>query len=121
MDDPDGVTPIGQRLGSESLYSEYRTPPEPDKPKAKRKPHGKLRRPKEATPLPGVVQINPGQAKQADRNLVKMANIFSYCLEIAGIVSITAGCAMIAPWLAFVVGGILCVLFGVLTTPHVTK
>ena len=34
-------------------------------------------------------------------------------LQVVGAVAITAGCAVIAPWLGLIVGGVLLTLFGV--------
>ena len=34
-------------------------------------------------------------------------------LQIAGAVLVTAGCALIAPWLGLIVGGLLITAFGV--------
>ena len=34
-------------------------------------------------------------------------------LQIVGAVAVTAGCALIAPWLGLIVGGVLLTAFGV--------
>ena len=120
-------TPIGDRLGSERLYDEYQPPPigqvlsfavpqpSPDKPR----PTGKRgRRKQQPMQPPTPVETSPVQAKQAD---VNWRGIISSTLEIAGIAAITAGCALIAPFVALIVGGILVTVLGVATGWNVTN
>lgn len=113
------MVPVGERLGTERLYDEYTPPPDPayaselPKPKPKGRPRGKARK-QPPKPTPEVAAA--GQQKDVD-----WRGIGSSWLEVAGIVAITVGCAMIAPWLAFVVGGVLLVILGVATGLNVTK
>lgn len=111
------VTPIGLRLGSERLYDEnlpnlepVEAPP-PPAPK-RRIPKGKRRK----LPPPPAPELAVAP-KRAD---VNWPNITSNALELLGIAAITAGCAMIAAWLAFVVGGILLCVLGVAIGMNVT-
>lgn len=127
----DDSTPVGQRLGSERLYDEHSMPPPiggtmppvgrgnlqavppPVRPKTKRE--------KQAKQPPTPPSNRPAQAKQADENPRDWRGFISSCLEVAGIVAITAGCAFIALWLALVVGGILLAILGVATGWNVVE
>jgi hypothetical protein len=124
-DNVSDLRPVGERLGSQRLYDEYLpdTPPElnnlqpvagqtPQKPKVRR-PRGKQRKQPQTPP-----QQSPVPAKQATAN---WREISSTALELTGVVAITVGCALLAVWLAFVVGGILLVLLGVATGWNVTE
>ena len=47
--------------------------------------------------------------------------ILSTFLELAGVVAITWGCALIAPFLGFIVGGVVLILFGLAVDPPVRR
>lgn len=117
--------PVGERLGSERLYDEHTLPPvgrgalfvveSPevvDPPKVAEKPKQPPKQP------PAPKRKRPPRRKWADLNWRGFA---STCLELAGIVAITVGCALIAAWLAFIVCGILLTVLGVATGLEVTK
>jgi len=115
------VTPIGERLGSERLYDENLPPPPEtlwptpvvDEPKPKaRRPRGKVRK----QPPPPVPEV-PGTAKRPD---VNWRDLGANALQLTGVAAITVGCAMIAAYLAFIVGGILLVVLGVAIGMNVT-
>jgi hypothetical protein len=120
----DSVIPVGQRLGSERLYTpggavDATIPllPEPD-PVAPAKPARARKPKKQGLPPPAVAPERPIEAQRAD---VNWRNIVSSVLELVGIAAITAGCALIHLWLALIVGGIALVALGVATGLDVTK
>lgn len=43
----------------------------------------------------------------------------SIVIELAGVIAVTAGCALLAPWLGLIVGGLLLVLVGAAINPPV--
>lgn len=125
-------TPVGERLGSERLYEQSVAPvaaetmppvgrgslfavsEPPATPKAE-----KVAKPvKQAKQPPAPVKDGATQRKWADLN---WRGYVSSLLELLGIAAITAGCALIAPYLALIVGGILLVVLGVATGFDVTK
>jgi len=120
---PENGVPIGDRLGTERLYEQLEpglTLPPPALPNLQAvppPPRPKGKREKRAKQPPAPTPDRAAQAKLADRN---WRNISSNCLELAGIVAITAGCALIATYLAFIVGGILVVVLGVAIGLQVT-
>lgn len=126
----DDAIPVGERLGSERLYEQsiptlpggglFAVPPMdgPSQPKPPTERPKREKQEKQAKQPPAPTQKSPTLAKLAD---VNWRGLTSSCLEIAGIAGITAGCALIALWLAFVVGGILLVVLGVAMGLQVTK
>lgn len=138
----DSMTPVGERLGSERLYEQNiptlpgsfggslfavpqppdappdDAPPESKQPAARAKRERRDKRVKRAKPPPAPTQKSPTLSKLAD---VNWRGFVSSCLEVAGIAAITAGCALIAPIVGFIVGGILLVVLGVATGLQVTK